>query len=285
MIIIADGGSTKTDWRFIDKNQKISQAQSRGFNPFYQKNAEIIEILRTELLSQIPDNQTVGKLYYYGTGCSTDENQQIVKQAISEVLKLEKKNIFIEHDLLGAARALCGKEQGIACILGTGSNSCVYDGEKITQNLPNLGYILGDEGSGGHLGKQLLQDFFNEIMPERLRQFFQKRFNINRDQVVENLYKKPFSNRYLASFSKFAFDHLSDFYCANLVYQSLDLFFQRNICRYPTHKEIPVHFTGSVAFYFSNILRQVASDRGICVKNILESPIAGLTLYHLSNGK
>lgn len=279
MILIADSGSTKTDWRLVKPNQQIEQARCAGFNPFYQTESQIVTELETSLVSQIPLTE-ISEIFYYGAGCSTLENQQTVERACRAVFSNLKK-IEVQTDLLGAARALCGRRAGIACILGTGSNAAFYDGGKIAFQLPNLGFILGDEGSGAYLGKRLIQDFLHSEMPDNILAFFQKRYSLNREIIVENVYKKPFPNRYLASFAKFLFDHLADPYCYQIVYESFVLFFDKTVCKYPNFETYPVHFTGSVAFYFSNILRQVANDKGIAVRNILETPIAGLTLYHL----
>ncbi len=279
MILIADSGSTKTDWRLVKPEKPIQQARCAGFNPFYQTENQIVEELEKVLAPQVPYTEIL-EIFYYGAGCSTLANRQVVERACRAVFpNLEK--IEVQTDLLGAARALCGRTEGIACILGTGSNAAFYDGEEIAFNLPNLGFILGDEGSGAYLGKRLIQDFLHNEMPENILTFFQKRYALNRELIVENVYKKPFPNRYLANYAKFLFDHLADPYCYRTVYESFTLFFDKTVCKYPNFETFPVHFTGSIAFYFSNILRQVANDKGLVLRNILETPIAGLTLYHL----
>ncbi len=279
MILIADSGSTKTDWRLVKPDRQIEQARCAGFNPFYQTENQIVEELEKILVPQIPYTE-ISEIFYYGAGCSTLANQEMVEKACRAVFPHLQK-IEVQTDLVGAARALCGRRAGIACILGTGSNAAFYDGSQITFNLPNLGFILGDEGSGAYLGKRLVQDFLHKEMPENMLAFFQKRYALNREIIVENVYKKPFPNRYLAVFAKFLFDHLADPYCYRMVYESFALFLDKTVCKYPHFESYPVHFTGSIAFYFSNILRQVANDKGLTVRNILETPIAGLTLYHL----
>jgi N-acetylglucosamine kinase-like BadF-type ATPase len=188
--------------------------------------------------------------------------------------------IEIGWDLLAAARALCGQEAGIACILGTGSNSCQYDGKEIVENVANLGWILADEGSGSCLGKQIVFDYFRKNMPETLATQFHARFPWTREEVLEKVYQQEKPSAFLASFAKFIFQHLKEPYCYKLVYKSFSDFYENNVMKYPDYKKLKVHFTGSIAFYFSDVLRQVANDKGITVKNILEGPIAGLTLYH-----
>jgi len=276
MILIADSGSTKTDWRLIDHSGEISQMKSDGMNPYYQDS----EAMYQGLSGSIAPNITgpVDFIYFYGAGCITQADKQLVAAALNRVF--EKAKIEVHDDLLAAARALCGIDPGIACILGTGSNSCLYDGQKIVDRIPPLGFILGDEGSGGYIGKRLVSDYLKRMMPDDIKESFVKRFDPNRDQIIESVYKKEFPNRYLASYSRFALHHLDHPYVYDLVFTGFTHFFERNIKRYADGEKYPVHFVGSVAFYYSNILRQVANDSGMVVKNILESPIAGLTLFH-----
>jgi N-acetylglucosamine kinase-like BadF-type ATPase len=189
-------------------------------------------------------------------------------------------HIEVWHDLLAAARALCGEDPGIACILGTGSNSCYYDGVRIVENVTSLGYVLGDEGSGAWLGKRIVADYLRKDLPEKLWDHFKKRFPMDRDEILSRVYSQEMPSRFLGSFSHFIFQHLKEPYCYKLVYDGFSEFMEKNVMRYERYNELKVHFVGSVAFYFSDILRQVANDKGITLKNILESPIAGLTLYH-----
>lgn len=276
MILIADSGSTKTDWRIIDKQTNIVQARTVGINPYHQTEEQIAQILLEELLPQI--QTPVEQAYFYGAGCATEEARLQVQKAFSSVF--HEAEISVYSDLFAAARALCGHDPGIACIIGTGSNSCLYDGQDIIDNIPALGYILGDEGSATYLGRELLNRFLKRDMPEPLRQQFEKRYQITLAEVLEHVYQKPQANRYLAGFSRFAFHHLKHPYIVRLVYDGFVAFFEKNVCKYQNYQQHKVHFTGSVAFYYSNVLRQVANDKGIVVQNILENPIAGLTLYH-----
>ncbi|MGB3585753.1 MAG: BadF/BadG/BcrA/BcrD ATPase family protein [Tunicatimonas sp.] len=279
MILIADSGSTKTDWRLIDANGKISQAKTIGFNPYHQSADDIAARLREELLPQITSE--VETIHFYGAGCSTELACQTVKTALHQVFSDSRVEIY--NDLLAAARALCGHQPGIACIVGTGANSCLYDGREIVDNVPPLGYILGDEGSGTWIGKQLLNHYFKRAMPEELQKPFEKRFTGSVGEVLDHVYRQPQANQYLAQFSRFAFHHLKHPWVAQLIYEGFSQFLEKNIMKYENYQRQPIHFTGGVAFYYANILRQVANDRGIRVQNILESPIAGLTLFHQSS--
>jgi glucosamine kinase len=276
MILIADSGSTKTNWRFISSQGVIKQAQTAGFNP-YHHNADVLEKeLENVLIPQLKDD--VRQVYYYGAGCSSRENIQKVSGVVKAVFP--DAYVEINNDLLAAARALCGHEKGIACILGTGANSCLYDGKEIIENAPALGYILGDEGSGAYLGKQLLVAFVrNELSPEIMERLI-KRFDISKETILTNVYQGNSPVKYMASFSKFIFQNLKSPELYHMVYEGLELFFKNNIMKYEGYNELPVHFTGSVAFYYGNILRQVAADLQVNVRNITEDPIAGLTLYH-----
>lgn len=277
MILIADSGSTKTDWRLLGPDGSIAQAKTAGFNPYFQDSEAIKNELLQNLLSQL-DARDIQEVYYYGAGCSTDNTRNIVRTAIRSAFP--HAAIEVNHDLLAAARALCGHQPGIACILGTGVNTCLYDGKEIVASRPSLGFWLGDEGSGGYIGKTLIQQYFHEEMPPELRQKFEKRYKPVLGDILENAYKKPFPNAFFASFSKFLFDNLSHPFAYRLAYNGFVTFFERYVCKFKDYQAYPVHFVGSVAFYYSNVLRQVAADKGILLKTIMETPIAGLTLFH-----
>ncbi len=276
MIIIADSGGSKIDWRFLNKDGTIGQAHSAGFNPYYQPIEHLRSIVKESLVPSV--REEVSKIFYYGTGVSSEKNVKVINDAFLEFFPSAK--IEVGWDLLAAARALCGHERGIACILGTGSNSCLYDGEKIIDNVANLGWILADEGSGTYMGKQIVFDYFRKEMPEGLAKQFHERFQWTREEVLEKVYQQEKPGAFLASFAKFIFQHLKEPYCYKLVYNSLSDFFENNVMKYEDYKTTKVHFVGSIGFYFSDVVRQVANDKGITVKNILEGPIAGLTLYH-----
>jgi N-acetylglucosamine kinase-like BadF-type ATPase len=280
MILIADSGASKTDWRMLSPQGTIEQAQSLGYNPYYQPLEHFDVEVREVLLPQV--KMPVHEVYYYGTGCSSDKNRQMIRSVLERYFT--DAHIEVWHDLLAAARALCGKEEGIACILGTGANSCYYDGKTIVDNVTSLGYVLGDEGSGAYLGKRILSDYLRRELPEKLWDQFKRRFPLDRDEMLDRVYSQPMPSRFLGSFSHFIFQHLREPYCYKLVYDGFTEFFEKNVLKYTRAAELRIHFTGSVAFYFSDVLRQVANDKGLIVKNILESPIAGLTLFHQKSG-
>lgn len=276
MILVADSGSSKIDWRLLERDGSIRQASTPGFNPYYQPLDHLKTSIRESLVPAV--NGKVKRIFYYGTGVSSARNQELVRSALQEFFP--GAAVDIEWDLLAAARALCGEERGIACILGTGSNSCFYDGKEITGQVANLGWILADEGSGANLGKALLVDYLREKMPKELAQQFKQRFPMTREEFLEKIYQHEKPSTFLATFSKFIFQHLKEPYCYQLVYKGFSDFFENNVMKYPGYKDTRVHFVGSIAFYYSDLLRQVASDKGVIVKNILETPIAGLTLFH-----
>jgi glucosamine kinase len=282
MILIADSGGSKTDWRLVLKDGRIDQASSPGYNPYYQPVEDLKKNIEEILLPRVQDGDIVDQIFFYGAGVSSVKNQLTIKSAFLEFFP--EAEIEIGWDLLAAARALCGKEPGIACIMGTGSNSCLYDGKNIIDNVANLGWILADEGSGANLGKTFLVDYLRNKQPEKLAQQFHARFPLTREEFLEKVYQQEKPSAFLAGFAKFIFQHLKEPYCYKLIYSGFSEFYENNVMKYENYQNLKVHFTGSIAFYFSDVLRQVANDKGITVKNILEGPIAGLTLYHTQKG-
>jgi N-acetylglucosamine kinase-like BadF-type ATPase len=276
MILIADSGASKTDWRVINQLGEIGQFRGTGFNPNYQTGEEMASELREDFFLALSDE--IKTIYYYGAGCSSVKNRNQVEYALKTIFN--HAEIIVDHDLMAASRATCGHRPGIACILGTGSNSCDYDGEFIIDSRPAPGYILGDEGGGVYVGKKFLQDFIHEEMPLKIREEVIEKFNLNTNIIIENVYQKPFPGRYMASFCRFITEHKNDPYCYNLYYKAFEDFFEKHIKKYKDYQNKPVNFVGSVAFYNSDILRSAALDSGIHVNIIIESPIAGLTLYH-----
>jgi glucosamine kinase len=277
MILIADSGGSKIDWRLLTDNGQVLQAAAPGFNPYYQPVRDLIESVKEVIVPKVGTG-TVNQVFFYGAGVSSEKNQEVVRNAFLQFFPTAK--IEIGWDLLAAARALCGHEPGIACIMGTGSNSCLYDGEKITGNVANLGWILADEGSGAYIGRIFLVDYLRGKLPASIASAFKERYPLTREEFLEKVYQQEKPSAFLASFTKFISQHLQEPYCYKLIYNSFSDFYENNVMKYPDYQNLKVHFTGSVAFHFSNILRQVAADKGITVKNILEGPIAGLTLYH-----
>ncbi|MEM6524192.1 MAG: N-acetylglucosamine kinase [Bacteroidota bacterium] len=278
MILIADSGATSCNWRLINKSGEISQFKTAGFNPYYQDESEL-ESYVNRLSDQIEID--VDHIFYYGAGCGSQANRELIKTILQR--SFLKANVEVDDDMLAAARALCGHDSGIACILGTGANSCYYTGESIGQQVSSLGYVLGDEGSGAYLGKTLLADFLRSDMSQKISERFGKRFNLSREQILQKVYFEEAPGRYMAGFTKFILQNIKDPYCFKLVYNAFDAFFERNVLKYSQARTTPVHFSGSVGFYFGNVLRQVANDKGVVLRNIIESPIAGLTLYHKSH--
>ncbi len=278
MILIADSGSTKTDWRILDQNEVIAQTQTVGFNPYYQDADSIANELKINLLPLC--TKEIMQVFYYGTGVTNEEKANIIKDAIFKVFPTCQQ-IEAQSDVVGAARAACGKTAGIACILGTGSNSIYFDGEKTDFQVPPLGFWLGDEGSGGHLGKSLLLSYLHKEMPLEIRAKFETQYGeMDRLTVLENAYHKPFPNRYFASFSRFLFDNLDDDFCRNLVENCFLQFFQKYILKYPMCHETNVNFVGSVAFYYKELLIKVVDSQAIKIGKILKSPIDGLVEFH-----
>lgn len=276
MILVADSGGSKLDWRLLYDNGTINQTTGPGFNPYYQDPSHLTLSVNETLVPLV--SEKVRKIFFYGSGASSPQNREIIKDVLAGIFG--NAEIDVNHDLLGAARSLCGEEAGIACILGTGSNSCLFEDGIIKKNITNLGWILGDEGGGVYIGKKLLVDYLREQMPLKLSEQFRARFSIARDDVLDKIYRQEKPSAFLGSFSKFIFQHIKEPYCYQLVYSSFEDFFKNNVMRYDQYQNRKVHFTGSVAFYFSDILRQVANDLGVTVKNVVETPIAGLTLYH-----
>lgn len=278
MILIADSGSTKTDWRILDQNKVIAQTQTVGFNPYYQDADSIANELKTNLLPLC--TKEIKQVFYYGTGVTNQEKAEVIKNAILQVFPTCKR-IEAQSDVVGAARAACGKTAGIACILGTGSNSIYFDGEKTGFQVPPLGFWLGDEGSGGHLGKSLLLSYLHKEMPFEIRTKFEEKYGMmDRLTVLENAYHKPFPNRYFATFSRFLFDNIEDNFCRNLVENCFLQFFEKYILKYPMCHETSINFVGSVAFYYKDLLIKVADSQGIRFGRILEAPIGGLVDFH-----
>ncbi len=272
--IIVDFGATSGDWRLI-AGEQISRRTSVGFNPFHQTPEELTEIIQSTFSKE--ELSEAAEFHLYGAGMLTSKKAEVV-QALSQLLG--KVELAVHSDLVGAARGLCGDRPGIACILGTGSNSGYYDGQQITAQVPPLGYVLGDEGSGAAMGKRLLKDYLRAKLPQNLKERFEKRFDHDIEQILQHVYREDRPSAYLGSFSRFVLQNIKDPYMARMVYDLFKEFLENVIYGYPEHKSAQVHFVGSIAFYFSNLLRQVGNDIGVSIGTIMETPIAGLALYH-----
>jgi len=275
MILIADSGSTKTDWCVVEEGQIVQRILTKGTNPFFQTEEEISKEIEEALLPEIR-NYKIDAVYFYGAGCAFPEKIETVRLAISKHIN---SAVEVGSDLLAAARALCGNEPGIACILGTGSNSCYYDGKEIVNNVSPLGFILGDEGSGAVLGRILVGDCLkNQLSPE-LKEKFLNQFQLTPAIILENVYKKPFPNRFLAHLVPFLAQNIDNPQIQCLVLESFKSFFIKNVMQYD-YKKNKVHFVGSVAHYFEEILLQAAAEFHIQVGTIIKSPMQGLIAYH-----
>ena len=275
MQLIADSGSTKVDWRAIKDDGSIVEISTEGINPVFITPEEIVKILSQKLLPVIGPG--VKNVYFYGAGVVSPQLIATLSESFKKVFP--ESETFAASDVLAAARALCGHNPGIACIMGTGSNSCFYDGENIAKNVRAGGFILGDEASGGILGKKLSSDFIKGLLPAHRQAEFDKRYDLDYMKVVEKVYKQPMPSRFLASFAPFINEFIADPYMENLVNTSFDEFFKRNISQYD-YKNHTVNFVGSIAFYFKDKLVAAAERNGMKVGRVLKTPIEGLVEYH-----
>ncbi len=277
MKIVCDSGSTKADWSVFQKGQEAVTFSTRGINPVFHDKSFIFSELNKEMIGEL-DGQEIHDIYYYGAGCWDNNLKKVISNALSELFP--ETNIEVHHDLLGAARAACGNDPGVACILGTGSNSCLYDGKNVTDNVKNLGYLVGDEGSGSHLGKEILRSYFYRELPKDLIKPFEELVPNGKSGVLENIYQKESPNVYLASFARFLSDHKKHFFVQELVYDSFVDFLNRHVCKYKGHLEIPISFIGSVAFHFSDILKIALERKNMEIGKIVRKPINELVRYH-----
>jgi len=281
MILIADGGSTKTNWCLLNEAGRKIHFNTEGYNPYFAKQDYIEKSLRTTLPDNL-DASKVEEVYYYGAGCSTDANKKIVADAMQKVFVNAKINV--DHDLLASCRALLGDEPGFAAILGTGTNTCLYDGKEITLNIDSLGYFLGDEGSGSNIGKRLLADYMKGFMPKGLSESFFNIYGLTNEDIFDNIYNKPLPNRFCASFSKFLYDFKTEYpeYTEDVVGTAFTAFFEKLVIHYPNYKKYLLNVVGSVGYSFRDRLSVVADRFEMGVGKIIRSPIDDLVEYHLS---
>ncbi|HET7119268.1 MAG TPA: N-acetylglucosamine kinase [Hanamia sp.] len=278
MVLIADSGSSKTNWCLIKPNGEKIYFNTEGFNPYFVDSAYIVKSLIQNLPAGI-SNSEITEVYYYGAGCFPGKDF-VLSDALAEVFG--KGKCFIELDLLAAARALLGTKKGFAAILGTGMNTCIYDGEKIIQNIDSLGYILGDEGSGAAMGKKLLGDYIRGYMPEEITQLFYNTFHLGKEDIFDHVYGQPFANRFCADFSKFIFEHIHLKYFYDLARSSFNDLFRNLIIRYPAYQSYSFNCVGSIGFKFKDILSEVALEFDMPMGKIIKAPIDGLVDYHLA---
>jgi glucosamine kinase len=278
MILVADSGSTKTQWWWYNTDNEIKKVTTIGFNPYFIDTEGIYGVLMQNLIPEI-DFQGVHKIFFYGSGCANKDNCEIIHLACKKAFPNADK-IEVRPDTLGAARALFGLEKGIAGILGTGSNSVFYDGNETVECIPSLGYIIADEGSGARFGTTLIREYFKDEMPLEIKTAFEKRYNPTLDFVLDAVYRQNHPNRFLASFCDFLSLQKGHPYIQNLIRKEFKDFLKYQICKCPAYKNLTLSLVGSIAFFLGEILREEAKEMGIEVGKILRSPIEGLIKFH-----
>lgn len=274
MRLIIDSGSTKMEWILLDGNETKSRFLTEGFNPNYFDIQTLAEMCQGVHLSN-----EIQSIHYYGTGCGSEQNCALIKKVFQK--RFPKAEITVTHDLMAACHALFGHEKGIACILGTGSNSCVYDGEEIVEKSVSLGYLVGDEGSGMHIGREVVSAYFYGFMPENLRQEFEATYHLDLKDFIDKLYHGEQPSRYLASFAKFAGERQSDPYIRALVKRCFQAFIEAFVLRFEDCKSMKVSFIGSVAYHFKDILKETLADNELMMGEVMQSPSEGLIRYYL----
>jgi glucosamine kinase len=275
-ILIADSGATKCEWCLL-YNGKKKKIETQGISPYFLDTAGIGQVISRELAPGL-GKAAVDVVYYYGTGCMSADNRRTVQNAIRKAFPGAR--VHVTHDLMGAAIALCGSSKGMVCNLGTGSFSCFFDGKKITKNSPGLGYVLGDEGSGAYLGKKVLQYYLYNTFDEELRYKFDAKYVTNRQEILEQVYKRPFPNRYLASFTLFLMENRGHYMIENIVEDGLNDFFFQHLCKYRESWKWPIHFVGGVAYGFRDVIRDLCGTYEFELGHILRQPMEGLIKFH-----
>jgi glucosamine kinase len=274
--LIADSGATKAEWCLLN-NGKKRILFTQGISPYFLNTDQITELITKELLTKLK-NITVEHIFYYGTGCANIENAKSIKKALTRVFPQAQANV--NTDLMAAARAVCGHEKGIACILGTGSNSCYYNGKNIVKNSPGIGYVLGDEASGAYLGKKVLQYYLYNTFDEDLRARFDAKYVTNASEILDSVYKKPLPNRFLASFTLFLAENRGHYMIENIIEDGLNDFFFQHLCKYNEVWKYPVSFVGSVAFGFKDVIEQLCNSYEFELGTVLKNPMEGLIKFH-----
>lgn len=286
LILIADSGSTKTDWALLKDGEEVMTLRTAGMNPFQMTEEEIAKEVKEHLVSELTKTTgeeptpTVDELHFYGAGC-TPEKQPIVEKAIRKSLKITGE-CEIASDMLGAARGICGHEPGIACILGTGSNSCAYDGKYITKNVSPLGFILGDEGSGAVLGKLLVGDVLKNQLPKAVCDRFFEKYKLTSAEIIDRVYRKPKPNTFLASFVPFLEENINEPQIYNLIKESFRSFLRRNVKQYDGWETLPIGFNGSIAAIYRKPLKEVLKEEGMNLGRIIQAPMKALEDYYKS---
>ena len=276
--LIADSGATKTEWCLLNGNKK-NIFITQGMSPYFISALQMEQIIKQEVKPLI--KQKIDEIHYYGTGCSNPGNVKMVCRVFKNIFPEAKINV--DHDLMAAAKALCGNEKGIACILGSGSNSCYYNWKKIVKNSPGLGYILGDEGSGAYMGKKVIQYFLYNTFDEDLRSRFDARFVTNATEILNAVYKQPLPNRYMASFAIFLAENRGHYMIENIIEDGLNDFFFNHIYKYKESWTLPIHFVGSIAFGFKDVLQEMCLSYQLQLGRVIKNPMQGLIEFHKNN--
>jgi glucosamine kinase len=276
-ILLADSGSTNTTWCLMENN-KTKKASTLGLSPYFLTGDQMTEVLKKELPKRFLDARP-DVIHFYGTGCADPANRVIIQNMLKKLFPLTRK-VLVETDLLGTARALCGDEKGVVCILGTGSNSCYYNGKKIAKNSPGLGFILGDEGSGAYLGKKVIQHAIYGMFEPELMDRFQASFPITREEILESVYRKPLPNRYLAGFARFLAENRGHYMVENIIEDAFNDFFFQHVYKYRESWTMPIHFTGSVAHGFRDVLKSLCNTYELKLGKVMKDPMDGLIRYH-----
>ncbi|NUM31873.1 MAG: N-acetylglucosamine kinase [Bacteroidetes bacterium] len=278
MLLIADSGSTKTDWVLVDANGKKVETSTIGFNPFFHSSSIIeSEIFKNEILKK--NASSITKLVFFGAGVSNENKKKIIKDGLISIF-INCKDFTIEHDMKGAAIAACGDQSGIVCILGTGSNSCFFDGKDVFENIPSLGYILGDEASGAYFGKMLLIDFLYKKLPENINTKFVQEYKTDKNTLLDTIYKKPHANVFLASFMKFIVANKNEQYIRQMILAGFAKFAEFHISSFNNFSNFKVHFIGSVAQLFNEELYETSLKYNFKIGNIIQKPINSITSYY-----
>jgi len=278
-LLLAESGSTKTDWRLLLPDTPAQTFRTEGINPYLQNSSEIKAML-TDQLPWEKGMQEIDQIIFYGAGAASTDNQNIVKQALQSYFRQE--HVAVHSDMMAAAHALCGDDSGVVCIIGTGSNSCYYDGKRAVSQQASLGYIAGDEGSGNYMGKRVLQYYAYKTFDAELQSFFEMEFGNDLDHILHNIYREPFPNRYLASFVKLLSKNRGHYMVENILEDCLNDFFRQYILKYREAWKLPIHFTGSVAFGFSDVIEELCHQYELDLGKIEKSPLEGLMTYHQS---
>jgi N-acetylglucosamine kinase-like BadF-type ATPase len=279
MIIIADSGSTKTDWIVLEGVKVVRRYNSKGINPVYISIEQIEEVLNSTFNLDLKFND-ISKVFFYGAGCMDYENSERIEIALKNVFR--NAEINVASDILAAAISLFNNKPGIGIILGTGANICVFDGNKITSTRSGVGYILGDEGSGAHIGKLLIQDYLNDFIPNVEKELLELNYDLDRSKIINSIYIKQDANLFLAQFSKFIYQNIDKQYFKSLVKDSFRILFSMHLTQISDSKNNKLGFVGSVAFYFQDVLKEVAAEYNMEIHNIIQKPIDGLIEYHSS---